>query len=68
MASAATLLAGAMSGGDDGLSPRDCWICIAYLYAGGKTATKQLALAMANGYDELSPEDVKKCIAEVLSP
>ena len=34
MSTAATLLSGALAGGADGLSSRDCWICLAYLYSG----------------------------------
>lgn len=32
--SAATLLAGAMAGGADGLSERDSWLCLAGMYSG----------------------------------
>ena len=46
---AATLLAGALAGGADRLSPHDCWLCLAYLYSGGNTASVQLAAAIAAG-------------------
>jgi len=65
---AATLLAGALAGGADGLSPHDCWVCLAYVYAGSNSATTQLAAAIANGYDQLSTEDIKKCLASMLNP
>ena len=62
-----SLLAAAMAGGEDGLSPRDCWLCIAYLYAGGKSAQTQLKNAIADGLDRLSTGDVLKCIAYLLN-
>jgi hypothetical protein len=65
---AATLLAGALAGGADGLSPRDCWLCLAYLYSGGNTASTQLAAAVGSGYDRLSTGDIEKCIASILNP
>jgi hypothetical protein len=64
---AATLLAGALAGGADRLSPRDCWLCLAYLYGGGNTATAQLAAAISSGCDKLSDGDVEKCLAELLN-
>jgi hypothetical protein len=65
---AATLLAGALAGGADGLSPHDCWLCLAYLYSGGNTATVQLAAAISSGYDRLSTGDIEKCLASILNP
>lgn len=65
---AATLLAAAMAGGEDGLSPRDCWLCLAYLYSGGASAQTQLNSAIASGLDRLATTDVLKCIAAVLNP
>ena len=65
---AATLLAGALAGGADGLSPHDCWLCLAYLYSGGNTATVQLAAAIASGCDRLSTGDIEKCLASILNP
>lgn len=65
---AATLLAGALAGGADGLSPHDCWLCLAYLYSGGNTATVQLAAAIAAGCDKLSTGDIKRCLAANLNP
>jgi hypothetical protein len=65
---AATLLAAAMAGGEDELSPRDCWICLAYLYAGGASAQTQLNSAIASGCDKLSNGDAIKCIAAILNP
>jgi hypothetical protein len=65
--SAATLLASAMAGGDDGLSPRDCLICVAYEYAGGNSAQTQLAAAIESGFDRISDGDLKKCIASILN-
>ena len=65
---AATLLAGAMAGGADGLSPRDCWLCLAYLYAGGNSADTTLASAVSSGLDKLSTRDIKLCIAAILNP
>ena len=60
---AATLLAGALAGGADRLSPRDCWLCLAYIYSGGNTATTQLAAAISGGCDKLCTRDVVICIA-----
>ena len=65
---AATLLAGALAGGADELSSRDCWLCLAYLYSGGNTATVQLAAAIGSGYDRLSTGDIEKCLASTLNP
>lgn len=65
---AATLLAAAMAGGADGLSPRDCWLCLAYIYAGGNSAQTQINAAIASGMDRLANGDVLKCIAAVLNP
>ena len=65
---AATLLAGALAGGADRLSQRDCWLCLAYLYSGGNTATVQIAAAIASGFDRLSTGDIEKCLAEILNP
>jgi hypothetical protein len=65
---AATLLSGAMAGGADGLSPRDCLLCLAYDYAGGNSAATQLATAVASGCDRLSDGDLQKCLASVLNP
>lgn len=62
-----SLLAAAMAGGEDGLSPRDCWLCIAYIYASGKTAQAQLNQAIADGLDKLPTGDVLKCIAYLLN-
>lgn len=64
---AATLLAGALADGADGLSSRDCWLCLAYLYAGVNSAATQLKNAIADGCDRLSDDDVLKCIAERLN-
>lgn len=64
---AATLLAGALAGGADGLSQRDCLLCLAYLYSGGNTATAQLAAAISSGCDKLSDGDIEKCLAELLN-
>jgi hypothetical protein len=64
----ATLLAGALAGGADGLSPRDCWLCLAYIFAGGASAQTQLTAAIAAGCDKLSTRDVQLCIAALLNP
>jgi hypothetical protein len=64
---AATLLAGALAGGADGLSPHDCWLCLAYLYSGGNSATSQIAAAVTAGYDGLSTGDIKKCLASIFN-
>jgi hypothetical protein len=68
MSQASTLLAGAMAAGDDGLSPRDCWLSLAYLYSGGNSAQTQLNNAISSGYDKLATEDVLKCVAYILNP
>ena len=67
MTTAQTLLAAAIAGGDDGLSARDCWLCIAYLYAGGNSASTQLSSAITNKLDQLSAQDVERCIAKLLN-
>jgi len=64
---AATLLAGALAGGADGLSSRDCLLCLAYLYSGGNTATVQLSAAIAAGCDRLSDGDIERCLAAILN-
>lgn len=66
--SAATVLAAAIANGTDRLSTRDCWVCIAYLYASGNSAQTQLNAAIANGYDRLSTTDLKRAIASILNP
>lgn len=63
-----SLLAAALAGGEDGLSPRDCWLCIAYLYAGGKTGQAQLNQAISDGLDRIATGDVLRCIAYLLNP
>lgn len=64
---AATLLAGALAGGADRLSPRDCRLCLAYIYSGGNTATERVAAAISSGCDRLSDGDIEKCLAELLN-
>jgi len=68
MATASTLLAGAMAAGEDGLSPRDCWLCLGQIYSQGNSAQTQIKNAIANGLDRLAHEDVLRCIAFVLNP
>jgi hypothetical protein len=63
-----TLLAGALAGGVDGLSPRDCCLCLAYLYSGGNTANVQLAAAISAGCDKLSTRDIALCLGAILNP
>lgn len=65
---AESLLAAAMAGGEDGLSPRDCWLCLASLYAGGNSAQTQLNAAISSGLDRLATTDVLKCLSAVLNP
>lgn len=60
---AAQLLAAALAGGADGLSPRDCWIALAYDLAGGNTAQTQLNAAIKVGFDQLSNHDLQLVIA-----
>ena len=62
------LISGAMAGGLDGLSPRDCWLCLAYLYSQGQSAQNQLNSAIAVGLDKLATGDIKKCLAYNLNP
>jgi hypothetical protein len=64
---AATLLAGALAGGADELSPRDCWLCLAYLYSTGNSAQIQIDAAIAAGCDRLSDGDIEKCLAYMLT-
>jgi hypothetical protein len=64
---AATLLAGALAGGADRLSPRDCWLCLAYLYSTGNSAQIQIDAAIAAGCDRLSDGDIEKCLAYMLT-
>lgn len=62
-----TLLAGAIAGGEDGLSPRDCWLCLAYLYANGASAQMQLNAAISADLDKLADGDILKCLASALN-
>ena len=62
-----SLLAAAMAGGEDGLSQRDCLLCLAYTYAGGNSAQTKLNLDIQSGFDKLSWGDIWKCIAALLN-
>ena len=63
-----TLLKAAIGDGTDKLSPRDCWLCLAYIYSQGNSAQIQLNNAIADGLDRLATGDVLKCIAAILNP
>lgn len=63
-----TLFKAAIGDGTDKLSPRDCWLCLAYLYSQGNSAEIQLSNAIKDGLDRLSDEDVLKCLAKILNP
>lgn len=66
---AATLLAGALAGGEDELSPHDCWLCLAYLYSGKAITSSQsmLAAAINAGLDGLSYHDILECLTSILN-
>jgi hypothetical protein len=64
--SANAVLASALGVGCDELSPRDCLVCLAYLYASGATATTQIKAAITSGLDALSTRDLEICLAAEL--